>query len=95
VREWSAPLWEDGWEGETGSVGDAHLCVATKRWVDGTVDVLVAHDPSLTSEVPTVYAHRHGSPGMTPLTIHGPADAVIHALVDVWGPPQRRDLDLT
>ena len=87
VSEWDAPLWDDAWEGQTGLFGDAHLCVATKKWADGTVDVLVAHDPYAEDGMPTVYAHRHRGQA-APLTIHGRADEVIKTVTTAWGPPQ-------
>lgn len=87
VHDWGAPLWDDTWEGQTGLFGDAHLCAATKKWADGTVDVLVAHDPHADDGMPTVYAHRHGQ-DVTPLTVHGPADDMVKTVTNVWGPPQ-------
>ncbi len=92
VGDWSAPLWDDTWEGQTGLFGDARLCVATKKWGDGTVDVLVAHDPYVDDGMPTVYAHRHGK-WVTPLTVHGPADDVVKTVTSVWGPPQERETE--
>lgn len=87
VGDWSAPLWDDTWEGQTSLFGDAHLCVATKKWADGTVDVLVAHDPYAEDGMPTVYAHRHRK-SVTPLTAHGPAADVVKTVTNVWESPQ-------
>ena len=87
--KWSARLWDDSWEGQTGLFGEARLCVATKKWGDGTVDVLVAHDPYGDDGVPTVYAHRHGN-DVTSSTVKGPADEVVEIVTTVWGPPQMR-----
>src|SRR5690242_19302844 len=91
-NEWGAPLWDDSWEGQTGLFGDAHLCVATKKWGDGTVDVLIAHDPYADAGIPTVYEHRHGT-NVTPFTIQGPANEVIKTVTQVWGPPQERETE--
>src|SRR6476469_4938197 len=88
---WGAPLWDDSWEGQTGQFGDAHLCVATKTWGDGTVHALVAHDPHDDEGTgTTAYAHRHGH-NVTPLTVHGPATEVVKTVTQVWGPPQTTD----
>jgi hypothetical protein len=87
--DWSTPLWDDVWEGETGLFGDVRLCVATKKWGDGTVDVLVAHDPYAEDGMPTAYAHRHGK-WVTPLAVHGLADDVVKTVTNVWGSPQSK-----
>lgn len=89
--EWSAPLWEDDWDGDYASFGGVDLCVATKSWPDGSADVLVAHAPAFDDAMPTAYAHRHGASGVTSLTVHGSAGAVVRTVIADWGPPQVRN----
>lgn len=90
--EWSTPLWDAAWEGDIGLIGDVHLCVAAKKWGDGTVDVLIAHDPYAECGVSTAYAHRHRN-GMAPVTVHGPVGDVVETVTNTWGPPQVRKQD--
>lgn len=87
--DWSAPLWDGDWVGDIGHIGEVELCLASKRWADGTVDVLIAHYAVDEDSMPTAYAHRHGT-DVTPLTVHGPADEVVKLVTGVWGPPQPR-----
>lgn len=89
-REWGSRLWDDSWEGETGLFGGVHLCVATKKWGDGTVDVLIVHNPYDEWQLTTAYAHRQGE-NVTRLTVDGPADNVIETVTKAWGPPQERE----
>jgi hypothetical protein len=79
---WQAALGDDAWNSVTGLV-DTRLYVAAKDWPDGTVDVVVVHDPWSVAE-PMVFAHRHGAAGVTPLTVHGPADAVLERVLRRW-----------
>jgi hypothetical protein len=90
---WSIHLWDNGWNGEAGMFGAANLCVATKKWANGTVDVLIAHALGFEDSMPTAYAHRHGD-GVTPLTVHGPAKDVVRTVIDTWGPPETRSQTL-
>lgn len=90
--DWASSLWDDGWEGQTGQFGQVHVCVATKKWGDGTEDVLVAHNPYDDGNTATAYAHRHGQ-WVTPLTIHGPANEVVKTVTSTWGPPQQRETE--
>jgi hypothetical protein len=85
--DWSAPLWDDNWDGDVGDFSGARLCVATKKWGDGTVDVLIAHYPDDEDSMPTAYAHRHGNE-VAPLTVHGPADEVVETVTQQWREPQ-------
>jgi hypothetical protein len=71
----------------------AHICVSPPRsGGDGTVDVLVVHDPYDKGNLAAAYAHRHGE-DVTPLTVHGPADNVIETVTKLWGPPQERETE--
>jgi hypothetical protein len=87
---WETALGDDAWNSVTGLV-DERLYVAAKDWPDGTVDVVVVHAPW--SVMPTVFAHRHGAAGVTPLTVHGPADEVIERVLRGWPPPQLSRVD--
>jgi hypothetical protein len=89
---WCTPLWDDDWTGEIGLFGDVYLCVAAKKWADGTVDVFVAHDPHAAGGPPSAYAHRHG-PRVTSVTVHGRATAVIQTVTRLWGPPQKSEAE--
>jgi hypothetical protein len=66
--------------------------VATKKWADGTVDVLVAHDPYAKDGTPTAYAHRHGQ-DVSPLAVHGPVNDVVETVTNVWEPPQESETE--
>jgi len=90
--DWASSLWDDGWEGQTGLFGQVHVCVATKKWGDGTADVLVTHNPYDDGNTATAYAHRHGD-DVTPLTIHGPANDVVKTVTNTWGPLQQGETE--
>lgn len=87
-EKWSLPLWTEGWSAVTNCLSEFDLMVATKRWADGTIDVLVAHDPFARDGEPTAHAHRFSSADMTPLSTYGPAHLVIGTVIDVWERPQ-------
>jgi hypothetical protein len=93
--DWASSLWDDGWEGQTGLFGQVHLCVATKKWGDGTEDVFIAHNPYDDGNTAIAYAHRYGD-GVTSLPVQGPANDVVATVTSVWGPPpQEKETEIS
>lgn len=89
--DWSAPLWDENWDGDVAGLGEARLFVAMKKWEDSTEDVLIAHYPEVEDGgMPTAYAHRHGN-DVAPLTAHGPADDVVEIVTRQWEPPRAEE----
>src|SRR6266536_3124261 len=89
---WNSALWAVEWEGGYGEVGGAHFFFGVKCWPDGTVDVVVVHDP-YRAGIPTAYGHRHGAARVTPLTVHGPVNEAIKTVLHDWKPPQVSCMD--
>jgi hypothetical protein len=85
---WNLPLEDCGWDGAHLVVGEVELFVSTKRWLDGTVDLLVSADPfPCDGGMPTAFAHRHGAAGVPSLSAHGPGDLVVSTITVTWGSP--------